>query len=107
MVRIAKALEMYDLTLAQKADRIENIRVIDQTQDIVVGHAGLLFCCQILHQIADDIAGGLQRRCRERNAAGCLRIDTGGVVDKVGIQTALLDLIDGQIAGQLIQNGAD
>lgn len=39
----SEALEVYDLPLAQEFDRFTNIRIIDKTQDIIVGRAGFLF----------------------------------------------------------------
>ena len=42
---LAETLEVYDLPLPQEADHVVHIRVIRQAEDIVVGHAGLLFCC--------------------------------------------------------------
>lgn len=62
---------------------------------------------EVLGQVTDDIAGRLQRARRKRHARGRLRIDTGGVVHKVGLQATLLDLVDAQALGQLVQDGAD
>ena len=52
----AEALEMNDLTRPQELDHIVDIRIIRQTQNIVVGDTGFLFCCQIFCQIGDHIA---------------------------------------------------
>lgn len=38
-----KSLEVYDLTLPEELDHIVYIRVIGETQNIVVGHPGFLF----------------------------------------------------------------
>ncbi len=43
-----KPLEMDDLTFPEEADGITDFRVFDDAEDIVVGGAGFLFCCQIL-----------------------------------------------------------
>lgn len=98
---------MDNLPLPQKLDRVAHVRVIHQPQDVVVGHPGFLFGSEVLGQVTDDIAGRLQRARRERHARGRLRIDTSGVVHKVGLQATLLDLVDAQALGQLVQDGAD
>lgn len=42
---LAEALEVDDLPGTQKFDDVVDVRVIGQPQDIVVGDAGLLLCC--------------------------------------------------------------
>lgn len=42
---ICKSLIMHDLALAQKLNGIAHIGVIGQTQNVIIGHAGLLLCC--------------------------------------------------------------
>ena len=42
---LAEALEVDDLPLPQEADHVVHIRVITETQDIVIGEAGFLLCC--------------------------------------------------------------
>lgn len=39
----AEALEVHDLPGPQETDRIADFRIFDQTQNVVVGGAGLLF----------------------------------------------------------------
>ena len=41
----AEALEVDDRPLPQEADHVVHIRVITETQDIVIGEAGFLLCC--------------------------------------------------------------
>ena len=48
MVCFAKALEVYDLPLPQKLDDVIDIRIVAEAEDIVIGRAGFLLCCQIL-----------------------------------------------------------
>ena len=43
--RIAETLEMHNFTRTQELERLAHIRVVDQAQQIVVGCAGFLFCC--------------------------------------------------------------
>ena len=48
MVCITKPLEVDDLALAQEADHVIDIRIIGQAENIVIGKAGLLLCCDLL-----------------------------------------------------------
>ena len=41
----AKALEVDDLPLPQEADDVVHVRIIAETQDVIVCDAGLLFWC--------------------------------------------------------------
>ena len=53
--RVAEALEVHQLALAQEFDGVAHVGVVDQAQDVVVGHAGLLlwgdFVRTTLHNI--------------------------------------------------------
>ena len=42
-----KALEVDNFPFAQKADGIGNLRVFNHAENIFVGAAGFLLCCQI------------------------------------------------------------
>lgn len=42
---LAKPLEMHDLASPQKPDRICDLRILHQPQDIIIGQPCLLFCC--------------------------------------------------------------
>ena len=42
---LAEALEVHDLPLPQEADNIIYVRIVGKTQDVVIGKAGLLLCC--------------------------------------------------------------
>ena len=41
----AEPLEVHDLPLPQEADNIIYVRIVGKTQDVVIGKAGLLLCC--------------------------------------------------------------
>ena len=45
----AEALEMHDLAFAQELDRIVHIRVVRQTQNVVIRCPGFLFCCNCIN----------------------------------------------------------
>ena len=46
MLCFAEALEMDDFTLSEELDDVTHVRVIHQPQDVVVGYARLLLCCE-------------------------------------------------------------
>ena len=48
MVCFAKALEVHDLPLTQEPDCVVHIRVIAETQDVVIGESGLLLWCDLV-----------------------------------------------------------
>lgn len=106
MVCFAESLEVYDLPRAEEPDDIIYVRVVTETEDIVIGDAGLLLCCQILCQVSDGIAGGLH--CGGApGGAGCGNgVHAGSVVHKVGIKTGSFDLLVAEVPGQLMDNGA-
>ena len=55
--RFAEALVVDDLPFPQKLDDIPDVRIIHQTENIVIAHPGLLFSSQILMEIGEDITG--------------------------------------------------
>lgn len=42
---LAETLIMYDFTLAEESYRVYDIRVVSQPENVVVGNASLLLCC--------------------------------------------------------------
>lgn len=44
-LRFAETLEVHDLTGTQELDDVIDIRVIGKTENVVIGNAGLLLCC--------------------------------------------------------------
>ena len=69
---LAEALEVDDFPLPEKADGVVDVRIIGETENIVVGKPGLLLCGQILRQVGDGVAGGLNAGGAPGEAAGCL-----------------------------------
>ena len=64
-------------------------------------------CCHVLCQVADDVAlyadsGGIPGGAGRGGG-----VDAGGVVYKVGGKAALPHLLIVQVAGQLVDDGAD
>ena len=96
---------MDDLPFPQELQRLPHIRVIHHAQQIVIGGAGLLLGCQILVQIGDGIAGGLEGEGAERLAGGCHRVDAHGMIGEIWGEAAVFDLFDRQIIRQLMDDG--
>ena len=107
MVCFAETLEMHHLPLAQEFDDVVYIRIVAQTKDIVVGHASLLLCRQVLGQICNQIAfaGHTGRAVGETGGGG--GIYAGSSVYEIGVKTCRLDLFVRQIARQLVDNRSD
>lgn len=53
---LGETLIVNNLTFTQESDRVDNIRVIAETQDIIVGSSRFLLCCHILVQIGQNIS---------------------------------------------------
>lgn len=59
-------------------------------------------CGQILGQISDDVSGDLHGGGRPGIAGRKLRIDSSGVVNKIGVESGSFDLILAEVAGKLM-----
>lgn len=106
-LRFAEALEVHDLTRTQELDDIADVRIIGKAENVVVGHARLLLCCKVLCQVGDGVARDLHGTGGPRRAGGKLWENAGRVVDKIGGEARLADLLLRQIARELVDDGAD
>ena len=89
--RLAEALVMHDLALAQEFDGVAHVGIIGQAQDVVIGHARLLLGGKILHQVGNGIALGLQGGGGKGRSRGGGGIDAKGVIHEIFIKAACLD----------------
>ena len=105
--RLSKPLEVGDLPLAQKLNRLPYVRNVDQPQDVVVGGPRLLLRRQILKQIGDRVPLGLEDGGGKRRARGRLRPNAAGVVHKVGVKARPLHIVNRHVAGQLPDDRGD
>lgn len=105
--RFTETLEMVNFPLTEESDRISNFLVLDNTENVIVGGSRFLLCCQIFEQIRDRVTFGLELVGIEWYAACCLWPDAGGVVDVIRTKTRFLNLLRGQVAGQLMHDGRD
>ena len=102
-----KPLIMDDLPFPEEADGGDDVGVIYQPEDVIVGGAGLLLGGHVLGEVGDGVAGGLEGGGGEGHSACGLRPDAGGVIHKVDVKAGLFDLLDGEVAGELVDDGAD
>lgn len=97
---------MDDLPLPEETDDVIYIGVVGQPQNVVVGEPGLLLGSQVLGQVGDDIAGGLNRAGAPGEAGSGGGVDAGGVVHEVGGERGVIPhLLIGEIPGQLVDDG--
>ena len=102
---LAETLEMHHLTGPEEFDDIVHIRIIGQSQDIVVGHPRLLLRCQILRQIRNRIALDLHTGRAPGESGGGGGIDPGGMIHKIGRKRRIPVLLILHISGQLVNDG--
>lgn len=103
----AEPLIVDDFSFPQESDGIDDLRVIDQAQDVVVCDSGFLFRRHIFVEVGDGIAGRLEGGGGKGSAGGGLRPYADGVIHKVGREAAFLNFFQTQIFGQLVYDGAD
>ena len=107
MDRFAEALEVVDLALAEEFDGVADVGVIDEAQDIVIGHARLLFGGEVLVEIREHIAFDGEGRRIERHARRRDGVDACGMVDEIGIEARSLDLLGREVLRQLVEDRGD
>lgn len=104
----AEPLEVHDLPFPEEADRVVHVRIVGEAEDIVVGQASLLFCRQILREVRNHVAGGLNPARRPRKAGSRRGVDSGGVIHEIGCEGGgVLNVRIAQPPGQLMDNSSD
>lgn len=98
-------LEVDDLPLPEEADGVTDFRIVDGAQNVVVGGAGFLFRSQVFKQVRNGIPFALEFAGVKGDTACRLRSYTDGVVNVVGAEAGGLNLLHGEVAGQLPDNG--
>lgn len=51
--RFTEPLEVDDLPFSEESDGVADFRILDQPENVVVGKAGLLFCCNHVRTICE------------------------------------------------------
>ena len=98
---------MHNFTFPEETDDIVDIGIIAQAEDVIVGHAGFLLCGKIFGQIGDHIALYLHGGGAVRPAGSCGGENTGCMVHEIRVESTLADLVVIELAGKLMNNGAD
>ena len=104
---IAEPLVVHDLPLAQELDGFPYVGVVAEAEDVVVGDSRLLLGGQILVEIRKDVPLDPHVLHVEGHPRGGDGVDPRGVIHKVGGEGGVLDLLLGEIAGELVENGGD
>ena len=102
-IRFAEALVMDYLALSEEADRVADVRVVGETEDIVVGCAGFLLCGEVFVKVGYDVALRLEIGRGERSSRGGDRVDAGRMVNEVITEAAGFYLVDGESLCELIK----
>lgn len=104
---LAEALEVNDFAFPEETDDIIYVGVIAEAEDVVIGDAGFLFGGKVFRQITDHITLDCHGCGIIGPTGGSGGVDSCRVIHEVGIKACGFDLIFAQIAGQLMDNGAD
>ena len=104
---IPKPLIMHDLTLPEELDGLADIGIVAEAEDVVVGDAGLLLGRQILMEISEDVPLDAHVFHVKGHPRGGDGVDPRGMIHKVGGEGGVLDLLLGQVAGELVEDGGD
>ena len=98
---------MNDFPGAEKFKGFSYLRVFNNSDQVVIGGPGFLFCRQVLMEICYGIALGLEFTGIKGNARSSCWPQGCGMVDIISVKARCLGLFRCQILGQLIDNGAD
>ena len=93
---------MYDFPFAKEADRVGNVTVVAEAQDVIVGQPRLLLGGKVFRKVGNGVAGGLGVRRGERLAAGRNGVDARGVVHEIGRKAAFLNLFGREVSCKLV-----
>ena len=104
---LAKALEVYDFSLSEEAERIEQSGVIRKGHKVLVGCSGFLLCCHILVNVGDRVTGALDIGGGKGDAIGVGGEYAFGVHGEVAHKACFLYFLEGSIAHALVYHGAD
>lgn len=98
---------MNDFPCPQKLDDIVHIRIVTEPQNVVISDAGFLFRGQILCQIRNQVTFYGHGCGIPRESGGCCGINACGVIHKIRIKAALLDIVITEIPRQLVHDRAN
>ena len=102
----AEALKMNNLSCTEEADGLDNIRLLDKPENVVISAAGFLLCCKVFMKICDRVSLRLKFTGVKRNTAGCLWPDSDCVIHIIRSKTGFLDFFRRESPCQLMNNGS-
>ena len=96
---------MNHLAFAQELKGVQHLRVVDDADQVVVGGPGLLLSRQVLVQVRDGVAFGLELAGVKGNARRSGGPERRGVIDIIGVEARGLGLLRRQVFRQLVDDG--
>lgn len=67
---LAESLKMNDFTLAQETERVDQLWIVRQRHQVLIGCTRLLLCCKVLHKVGNRVPGALDVAGREGHSVG-------------------------------------
>ena len=93
------------LTFTKKLDRVTDIGIVSKPENVVVGQAGFLLSSKVFVYISNSVTGTLEDFRRKWYTRGGYRINACSVVNKIGVKTTVFYLLEGEVTGQLVNDG--
>ena len=103
----AKTLKMNDFPFPQETDDVDHIRIVCHAQDIVVGHARLLFRTHVFGEVCEDISLYSKTCGVIWPSAGSLRVYASCVIHEIGVKACFFYLLNRHVSCQLMNDGAN
>ena len=101
---LTEPLEVYDLPLPKELDDVIDVRIIAESENVVIGCTGLLLRSQVLGQVCDGVALDGDTGGGPGEAGGGGGVDTCCMVHEIGRKGGVLDLGVGQLPGELVDD---
>ena len=95
---------MHDLALSEELDRVTDVGIVDQAQDVVVGDTRLLLGREVLVEVGNHVSLHTDIFHVIRHSAGGNGIHARGVIHEIGCKRALGDLVLGKVARELMDD---
>ena len=104
---LSETLIVYDFPLAEKFQRVPDVGVVDQAEQVVVCDPRLLFGGHILVQVGEQVALDADIVGGPRLRGGGHRPYAGGVIHKIGVKAGFHNFLVAHVPGELMHHGGD
>ena len=94
-------------TLTEEANGVLDVGIVDESEDVVVGYAGLLLSRQVFVEVGDGVALDADIFHIEGNARGGNGVHANRVVNEIVGKGGVFDFVLGKICGKLMNYGGD